>query len=162
VRRDQAGERRRGVVFLKQIVPRPSEALGPLSTRDVIGTETGQDVQEGEQGAIAYDWFAANRWNRLSALRAGPRTTPAEHSIEEFITNRPWAYARRRNGSSMEFRIEQGPSEIWPAIQPQLDCDIASIFGAEFIRILSAPPISTFVAVGSSVRVAEIGDLENW
>jgi uncharacterized protein len=160
VRREIGGTVRRGVVFIKQIVPSVSMTLLArlLYNEDYITTDTRHDIQPGEQGWTVYEWLVGNRWNRLSAIRSGELVSPAEHTVEEFIGYRPWGYSRQADGSTMELRAEHQRWDVWPTQEMLLDCDVAPLFGSEYVPVLSAQPISTFVAVGSAVSL-DVGSL---
>jgi uncharacterized protein YqjF (DUF2071 family) len=155
VRREMAGISRRGVVFLKQIVPSSSMALVAtlLYNESYLTTATRHEIQPGEKGWTLYEWMVSGRWNRISATRSGGSYLPADSSIEAFIENRPWSYTRQADGSTLEFLAEHPPWEVWPTEEMLLDCDVAPIVGAEYVPVLSAPPISTFVAVGSAATL---------
>jgi uncharacterized protein YqjF (DUF2071 family) len=155
VRRQLGSATRRGVVFIRQIVPSVSMTLlGRLLYNErCLATETRRDLQPGEQGWTVYEWLVGNRWNRLSAVRAGEAAAASEHTIDEFLVDRPWAYSRQADGSTMEFHAEHPRWDVWPTKEMLLDCDVAPLFGSEFVAALSSPPISTFVAVGSAVSL---------
>jgi uncharacterized protein YqjF (DUF2071 family) len=155
VRREVAGETRRGVVLIKQIVPSASMTLlaRVLYNENFVNAPTRHDIQPGEHGWTAYEWLVGNRWNRLSAVRAGAARQPAEYSIEEFVAHRPWAYARQADGSSLEFAAQHPRWDVWPTQEMLLDCDVAPLFGVEYVPVFSGQPISTFVAVGSIVHL---------
>ena len=155
VRREVAGETRRGLVFVKQIVPSASMTLVDrlLYHANYVNAPTRHDIEPGEQGWTSYEWLVGERWNRFSAVRAGAAVAPAEQSIEEFISHRPWAYSRQADGSTLESCAEHPRWEVWPAQEMLLDCDVAPLFGVEYVPVFASQPIATFVAVGSTVAL---------
>jgi uncharacterized protein YqjF (DUF2071 family) len=151
---------RRGVVFVREIVPR--WAIATLA-RLVYGENYlalpmrhRQDLPQGEasiRGLVEYGWQHKGRWNALSARIAGAARPPAPGSQEEFITEHYWGYAAQRDGGTVEYRVEHPPWPVWRASDCALDCDVAALYGPEFAPSLSGAPSSAFVAAGSPVIV---------
>jgi uncharacterized protein YqjF (DUF2071 family) len=155
VRRKIGDIERRGVVFLKQIVPSASMSLIAtlLYNESYLTTPTRHEITAGEQGWDVYEWMVAGRWNRVSAVRNGARYTPSSDSLEAFIQDRAWSYTRQADGSTVEFETEHPAWSIYDTEEMMLDCDVAPLIGEQFIPALSAEPISTFIAAGSAVTM---------
>jgi uncharacterized protein YqjF (DUF2071 family) len=157
VRRELGTEVRRGVVFIRELVPRsaiaivarlmynePYRAL-PMRRRLVRSS--------GDVADLEYAWRASGEWVRLRARTAGsPRPLPAR-SEEEFITEHYWGYTRQRDGGTIEYRVAHPRWNVWIATDARLDGAVAPVYGAAFARVLAGPPRSAFVADGSAVTV---------
>ena len=160
VRRETAGEVRRGVVFVKEIVPRAAiawvarvlynERYVALPMRHRV--ELPDPVGEGS-GQVRYEWRTGSRWNRLAARVEGVAALRPEDSEECFITEHYWGYARQRDGSTLEYRVEHPRWRVWRAVESEFDCDVEGLYGPEFAPFLKAEPSSAFVADGSPVLV---------
>jgi hypothetical protein len=161
VRRRSGAELRRGVSFIKEIVPRRAiaavarylynENYIALPMRHLIDLESGGLKQE---GLVEYGWKHSSLWNHL---RVKTRGTPSElvpGSEEEFITEHYWGYARQRDGSSVEYRVEHPPWRVWQVSECSFDCDAAALYGNQFLKPLTAPPSSAFLAEGSAISVS--------
>ena len=158
VRRESGGELRRGVVFVKEIVPRAAIAwvartvynenyvAMPMKHHVRIPDATGD-------GRVEYSWQAGERWSRVAARIAGAPVPMAPGSHEEFIAEHYWGYAAQRDGSAVEYEVEHPPWRVWRALDPVLDCDVAQLYGDEFRAALSSAPASSFVAEGSEIVV---------
>lgn len=151
VRRDIGGHARPGVVFIKQIVPSISMTLAArlLYHENVVVATMKHDVQPAENGWAQYEWLIDGVWNRLSALRSGPAVLPADDSIEAFIKERPWGYTRQPDGSTVEYHVEHPAWEVWQADEATVACDVARVYGPEYVDVFLSTPASSFVAVGS-------------
>lgn len=159
VRRAQDGELRRGVVFVKEIVPRRAIAWVartiygenyvalPMAHHDGLGDEGSGD------GRVEYRWKLNGAWHRLGATVSGEPFLPDAGSEEEFITEHYWGYAAQRDGSTVEYRVEHPKWRVWQAETPVFDSDVAALYGPKFVPALSADPVSCFVAEGSEVTV---------
>ena len=158
VRRDVGGETRRGVVFVRELVPRRAiasvarllynEPYLALPMRYAL-------ARDGESGAFAreYAWRSSNEWTRLSARTIGPSRILESDSEEEFITEHYWGYTRQRDGGTVEYRVSHPRWNVWTATDARLEGDLARVYGNAFARVLAGPPRSAFVADGSPVVV---------
>jgi hypothetical protein len=156
VRHEAEREWRRGVVFVKELVPRRAIAW---VARAVYGENyealpMRHAIEPGPGGTrAAYGWRRAGAWEGLSARFDGEPTLPPDDAEETFITEHYWGYARRRDGSTVEYRVEHPRWRVWSAREASLDCDAATLYGPEFAEALAAPPSTAFVAEGSPVVV---------
>ena len=147
---------RRGVVFVKEIVPR--RAIAWLA-RTVYNENyfalpmRHQVVANSSSRRIVYEWFHAKRWNSLTLDSTGTPYVPPEDSEEAFITEHYWGYARRRDGGTVEYQVEHPRWPVLRATTASLDCDVSTFYGLEFAAFLSGPPSSAFIASGSTVTV---------
>lgn len=158
VRRLVAGETRRGVVFVRELVPRPAIAVVarltynepyralPMRHSFVEDRSTGVVIRE-------YSWRAANKWTRLRARTVGPARRLASNTEEEFITEHYWGYTRQRDGGTVEYRVSHPRWNVWSATDALLDGNPADVYGDAFARVLAGAPRSAFVADGSPVTV---------
>ena len=151
---------RRGVVFIKEIVPRRliatvarlcyNEPYADMPMRHCIDIENGM-LRNG--GSVEYAWRFQGRWNSLRATTVGAARPVIEGSEEEFITEHYWGYTAQPNGGCKEYHVDHVRWNVWQAHAAALLCDAASLYGAKFAEPLSLPPQSAFVAEGSPVVV---------
>jgi hypothetical protein len=176
VKREVGGEVRRGVAFIKEIVPRwaiaatarwaynePYVALpmrheisGPASQaiRESCGYRTAAPANDaGSSHRVAYGWRLAGRWNSLSVRHTGAAEPLRADSHEAFIAEHYWGYCRQRDGGTVEYRVVHPSWRIWQGIDPQVDCDAEALYGRVWADVLSARPTSAFVADGSEIAV---------
>jgi uncharacterized protein YqjF (DUF2071 family) len=158
VRRKAADGWRRGVVFVKEIVPRLAiagvarllygEKYVALPMRHSI---TGDPTRGGMY--VTYGWRRRGRWNGIGAVVSGAPQEAAPGSEEEFITEHYWGYSSLRGGGAVEYRVEHPRWKVWPLLRPVLDCDVAALYGERFAGPLAGEPSSAFLADGSAVTV---------
>ena len=159
VRRRAADGLRRGVVFIKEIVPRRAIAAAArlFYNENYAATRMRHRVEldetTAEPGVVEYGWRSRGRWNRLRAATAGAARPLVDGSEAEFITEHYWGYAAQRDGGTVEYQVEHPRWLVWEASERQLDCDVRAVYGAEFVEALSAPTSSAFVALGSEITV---------
>jgi uncharacterized protein YqjF (DUF2071 family) len=162
VRRRGAEGWRRGVVFIKEIVPRTAiatvarvcygEPYVALPMRHGIDIDAASGTLR-PGGAVEYGWRFGGRWYRLRAVTDGAPEPLQEGSEEEFITEHYWGYTARRGGCCTEYRVEHPPWRVWRVCEATLECDVAALYGAQFAEPLRGAPHSAFVAEGSPILV---------
>jgi len=155
VRRREGNEVRRGVVFIREIVPRRAvaqlarliygENYIRLPMRHKVSTNGASKTAE-------YQWKLNGKWCRLHAEASGDPAFPPEESLEQFITEHYWGYTSRRGGC-VEYRVSHEPWRVWKGARGGFDGDGETLYGPELGGILRRPPSSAFIADGSSVLV---------
>src|SRR5262249_15382318 len=152
VRRRGADGWKRGVVFLKEIVPK--RAVAALARGLYNENYEAMPMAHRLEGSrVEYRWRHRGKWNHLAVEVAGEPALAAPRSLEEFITEHYWGYTRQRDGGCLEYRVEHVPWRLWQTSRAQLSCDVANLYGPEFAEVLGCPPRSAFLAEGSSVTV---------
>jgi uncharacterized protein len=153
VRREVDGERRRGVVFIKEVVPRYwvaaiarrlyNENYIALPMRNVIDPPS----------RVRYEWKFRGKWNHVALTTEREGVLPETGSDQEFITEHYWGYVKQRDGSSREYRVEHPRWRVWNARAVEVNCDVAELYGEHFAPAFANPPASAFLAEGSAVTV---------
>jgi uncharacterized protein YqjF (DUF2071 family) len=158
VRRKAEGIWRRGVVFVKELVPRWAIAW---VARHVYGENyvslpmrhSVKGVADAGSAILSYQWRRGEAWEGLCVEFSGSPALPSGEAEETFITEHYWGYSQRRDGSTFEYQVEHPRWPVWRAEAASLECDAASLYGPEFVEALSTSPSSAFVAEGSPVVV---------
>lgn len=152
VQKERAGEVRRGVVFLKEIVPRRAIATiaRVLYNEPYVALRMRHHVA-GKPPTVEYGWRFGGEWSSLAARAVGPGAVPASGSLEEFITEHYWGYTRQRDGGTLEYRVEHPRWIVWSAEVSGLP-PLEQLYGEELAAALTRP-VSAFIADGSPVAV---------
>ena len=158
VRRKAEGMWRRGVVFVKEIVPRRAIAFVARHVygENYVAFPMRHSISTSSQESyttVTYQWKRLGTWESLSASFTGSPALPLDEAEETFITEHYWGYARRRDHSTTEYQVEHPRWLVWRAGTASLDCDVSSLYGPEFVDALSGSPSTAFIADGSPVVV---------
>jgi hypothetical protein len=159
VRRElPGGEVRRGVAFVRELVPRTAIALVARLAynepyRAVPMRSTAPAEPTDSPGRIAYEWRTAGRWQRVAVTAVSAPAVPPPGSEAAFIAEHYWGYTRQRDGGTVEYEVVHPPWRVWAAEAPELVADVRSLYGAAFERALAGPPASALLAAGSPVVV---------
>lgn len=151
-RRTPAGELRRGVVFVREFVPRP---LIAWVARAMYG-EPYRALPMRHRltpGEAAYGLHDQGRWQEMSATPSGDWILATERPDFTFITEHYWGYTRRSAERTDEYEVRHPVWRVREAQDVHLTLDVASLYGHDFRPSLSSPPLSAFVAEGSPVEV---------
>lgn len=157
VRRKAEDGWRRGVVFIKEIVPRVAIALTArkLYNEPYIALPMAHriEVESGLVKSAEYSWRFGGRQDSLKLTTRGEAQPLTEGSEAEFITEHYWGYNAQRDGSTLEYRVEHPRWRVYDVADAKLDCAVTGLYGEQFRESLNRKPSSAFLAEGSAVTV---------
>jgi len=158
VRRELPGESRRGVVFIKEIVPRAAIAIvaRALYNENYVAMPTRHSLQLDGPAAerhARFEWRLDGAWQSVSVRPVGELQPLAPGSEAEYIAEHYWGYTAQRDGGTVEYEVTHPPWQAWAADDIRMDIDVAALYGPEFAATLAAPPSSAFLVDGSHVAV---------
>lgn len=156
VRRELRGEVRRGVVFIREIVPRRMIAFvaRALYNERYVALPTSHEIHETSGGrAVEYTWNAQSCVNRIKLMVQGMPELPVPGSHEEFITEHYWGYVAQGAGGSLEYQVLHPQWMVWVGEGAAFEGDAAELYGTELSAVLNALPTSALLAEGSAVSV---------
>ena len=157
VRRFEGNEIRRGVVFIKEIVPRWLIAAVARSVYNenyvALPMEHKMD-RNGESGLVVrYGWRPKSGWNGMNLSVAGSPVVPTEGSQEQFITEHYWGYSTQKSRGCLEYRVAHPPWKVWSGKAANVEGDMSELYGPELAAAIGGTPVSAFLAEGSEVVV---------
>jgi uncharacterized protein YqjF (DUF2071 family) len=152
VRREVEGRMRRGVVFIKEVVPRHAVTWVARTFYDE-NYMTLPMREEITADSYRYEWRSKGTWYRLSVETHGDWNVPDLDSEASFVAEHYWGYAAQRDESTLEYEVEHPRWRMAKADEVEYECDVAGLYGEEFVEALSREPVSAFMAEGSEVVV---------
>jgi uncharacterized protein YqjF (DUF2071 family) len=152
VRRETEDEVRRGVVFVKEIVPKAAIAA---VARTLYGEpyERWSMSNRRDANLVSYSWQKGDTKNSIRVERGENRGVPAENSHGEFIIEHYWGYTKRGGNRTEEYKVEHPKWELYSAESPQIDVNFGKTYGDDFGFLNRATPYSTLLANGSKISV---------
>jgi len=155
VRRKSADTWRRGVVFVRELVPRRAIALVARACygENYLALPMKHEIEHVDSNLrVEFSWRRGRKWESIRMRATGePQAIPAG-THAEFITEHYWGYTSLRSGCG-EYRVEHPRWKIWNASDFELSADVATLYGQQFAETLSQPPRSAFIADGSPIAV---------
>jgi uncharacterized protein YqjF (DUF2071 family) len=147
---------RRGVVFIREIVP--LRAL-QLVAEHVYGEPyvtapmRHEWTHRADELSVNYEWKMGGRWHRLQAS-ASTAASPVVHgSEEEFITEHYWGYTARRGGWTSEYEVVHPRWNVFGIKNYSIDVDYSIVYGDRFAFMNEVEPYSVLLAEGSEIVV---------
>ena len=152
VRRETGGEIRRGVVFIKEIVPRAAISL-VARTFYSEPYETWKMSHARSDNKLSYDWSKSICENRISVNIGRNLGVPEENSLGEFIIEHYWGYTGRGANRTDEYKVEHPKWELFDVNSAEITVDFGFTYGAEFDFLSGSNPPSILLAKGSEISV---------
>jgi len=152
VRRETETETRRGVVFIKEIVPRTAIAF-------VARTLYGEPYEKWKMRHLrtatdaSYSWQKGNCSNSVGVKIAENLGVPPPDSHGEFIIEHYWGYTRRSAIRTDEYKVEHPKWELFSVADAEIKVDFGKTYGSEFAFLSDQKPYSVLFAKGSKIAV---------
>jgi uncharacterized protein YqjF (DUF2071 family) len=151
VRRFAEGEWRRGVVFVRELVPKAAIALiaRAFYGEPYRAVRMSHQLRTGNGELCArYAWqeLGGEEFIEVCARQNPEPLAPGSH--EEFIAEHYWGYTGRPHGTR-EYQVQHPAWQIHVGLGARVQVDVARLYGPEFVPAFSTAPASSFIAVGS-------------
>jgi uncharacterized protein YqjF (DUF2071 family) len=156
VRRSEQNQVKRGVVFIREIVPRwlIAAVARAVYNERYVALPMSHEISRDVSGlAVEYCWKLRAWRNRISVSGQGNPVLPGSGSQEQFISEHYWGYAAQEDGGCMEYQVEHPPWKVWTVTDARFEGDMQELYGRELDVVLKGPPTSAFLAEGSAVSV---------
>jgi uncharacterized protein YqjF (DUF2071 family) len=155
VKHHDGTEWKRGVVFIKEIVPKPAITfVANLFFNEHYETRsmTHEWIKDENRLNIIYSW-KMEKWNSMKIQLENKPFPIHKNSEEEFITEHYWGYTKIDDKSTLEYQVEHPRWNLLPVKNYELSIDFEENYGSQFASLNSLSPHSVFVADGSEVII---------
>ena len=156
VRRKWGSQWRRGVVFIKEIVPRRALTL----VANTVYKEHYQTLpmryrwsKSAEAREVQYEWNLKGMWQRFQLIADLQATEIPPGSEEEFITEHYWGYSRVSEHITNEYEVTHPKWEQYKVRSSKIEVDFGETYGSEFDELSRLEPVSVLLAEGSEITV---------
>jgi uncharacterized protein YqjF (DUF2071 family) len=156
VLRREGSEVKRGVVFVREIVPRWAVAAiaRTVYNENYVALPMSHNIGPKDGGvSVEYTWRSRGEWSRITLTTSGAPALPKEGSEEQFITEHYWGYAAQRDGGCVEYRVDHPSWRVWSSANASFAGDAEELYGRDLAAVLKNKPASAFLAEGSAVTV---------
>ncbi len=156
VRRRVGDETRRGVVFIREIVPRRAIAFvaRTVYNENYCAAPMSHEIRPNGDGlSVSYRWRSGQSGNEIRLETNGSSELPRAGSAEQFITEHYWGYAAQPDAGCVEYRVTHPSWRVWQTQQAIFEGDAEEFYGKELAAELRGKPQSAFLAEGSAVTV---------
>ncbi|WP_324671866.1 DUF2071 domain-containing protein [Hymenobacter sp. GOD-10R] len=157
VRRKTAAGWKQGVVFVKEIVSKPAIVLvaNTLYQEKYVALPMRHRIEARPNGELAldYNWKIKGEWNYLRGTAAATAGPIPEDSEAEFLAENYWGFTRRSAKRTSEYEVVHPRWVVRPVSDYTFHCNVAALYGPEFVETLQQEPRSVFMADGSAVKI---------
>lgn len=150
------GEWRRGVVFIKEIVPKAiiSFIANTLYSENYQTMQMKHSfIEEVENLKIAYQWKNKSHWDKIEVKAENKAISFKEGSETDFITEHYWGYTKVSNTKTSEYEVAHPSWKTYPIWDYNIDIQFGKLYGKEFKFLNDQEPISVMLAQGSEISV---------
>jgi len=156
VKRFDNREWKRGVVFIKEIVPK--HALTFVANTiynenyETLPMEHSWSAKD-DLRTVQYKWKKNAKWNSIKIESSIESSKIEPESEIEFITEHYWGYAKVNRTTSNEYEVTHPKWEAYEVKSYEIDVDFGEVYGSEFELLNSKAPTSVMLAEGSEITV---------
>jgi len=146
---------KRGVVFIKEIVPKPALTwvANTIYKENYITLPTRHIWERKDDCLIVEYGWKKSKWHSIELTSSLHSQTLAEDSEAAFITEHYWGYARVNDRKTSEYQVVHPRWEIYPVKEYSVNVDFGLLYGEAFEFLAKLKPASVFLAEGSEIKV---------
>src|SRR5690606_32219377 len=156
VKRFENGMWKRGVVFIKEIVPKPALTL----VANTIYNENYETLpmhhkweENDTERVVTYQWKKNKQWQSFKIIAALETSEIKENSATEFITEHYWGYAKVNENTTNEYEVTHPKWRQYKVKSSEIKVDFGVVYGTDFEFLNKLEPDSIMLAEGSEITV---------
>ena len=147
---------KRGVVFIKEIVPRPAltfiaNTIYKENYETLPMKHSWSEIEE--ERLVEYSWRKNSDWQTFKVKAKKQATQIQTGSETEFITEHFWGYAKVSDNRTNEYEVTHPRWNAYDVLDYTIDVDFGDVYGPEFSFLSRQTPASVMLAEGSEITV---------
>ena len=147
---------KRGVVFIKEIVPKPALTwVANTLYKEHYQTMPMQHQwkKSAENWEVTYQWKHRQQWQKMKVVAENTPVEIPKGSEEEFITEHYWGYSRVSKEKTYEYEVKHPRWQHYPVKSHLAKVDFERVYGAKFAFLNGQQAHSALLAEGSEISV---------
>ena len=156
VRFKEKNEWRRGVVFIKELVPKKmiTFVANTIYNENYATHRMKHSWKNiGDELAVEYYWKVSGQWNYIKGICEKESAEVTKNSVEEFITEHYWGYTFINNACTGVYEVIHPKWRVHKVKSYEIKCDAGKLYGDAFTETLEQTPDTVFLAEGSTIVV---------
>lgn len=156
VKRFESGKWKRGVVFIKEIVPKKAITFiaNTLYQEHYETQKMRHEILENENNnTFIYQWKNEKEWNTIEIETKKDLSKIEIDSEAEFITEHYFGYTKIDEETTFEYEVTHPRWEQFEVLNHLVDIDFEKNYGSDFGFLQTQKPTSIFLAEGSKITV---------
>lgn len=155
VKRKENGVYKRGVVFIKEIVPKPAITFVANTiyneNYETLPMKHEWNEKDGNLN-ISYQWRTNGKWNLIEAIVKNEQLEIKDNSEIEFISEHYLGYAKNKVQTT-EYEVKHPKWKYYPLKSYNVNVDFLASYGKAFEFLNNLQPASVFLLEGSEISV---------
>lgn len=156
VKYKEGNEWKRGVVFVKEIVPKfmISWVANTIYGEHYVTLPMRHQWEiSPEQLIVNYEWKFQKQWNRFKVIANSQAIDIKPNTEADFITEHYWGYTRITPQKTSEYELRHPTWEQYQATDYDIQLDFGALYGQVFSSLNTQKPDSVMLAEGSEISV---------
>ncbi len=123
---------RRGVVFVRELVPNPLIALAARLTYNekyALARMTSRVTQTDDTRRVRHDFHVSGQHHSLAVTAHGPPRDPDPDSLDDWIKEQGWGFGQTRGGKLIRYRVVHPHWRTYAVQDFFLSLDFAALYG---------------------------------
>lgn len=156
VKRFENNEWKRGVVFIKEIVPKMALTL----VANTVYYENYETMpmshlwsENKEFRLVSYHWRKKGKDHSIKVIADKESKEIEPDSETEFITEHYWGYAKVSSNKSNEYEVTHPRWQAYEVQEYEINVDFGMVYGRQFEFLNQQEPVSVMLAEGSEITV---------
>ena len=154
VKRLEKGIWKRGVVFIKEIVPKRalSFVANTFYEEHYEYLPMNHEIlEDAEKLSIQYSW-KKNNWNSMKVIAKNNPLEMIEGSDFDFISEHYFGYTKS-DGKTYEYEVKHPKWKNYEILNSEINVDFEEVYGQDFEILNHTKPTSIMLAEGSEIEV---------
>lgn len=147
---------KRGVVFIREIVPKPAISIvaNTVYKEHYVSRPMKHLWQEeSDHRKVEYQWKLKGNWQKIAVQASLNQREIELESEAEFITEHYWGYSRHGANKTIEYEVTHPRWMQYDVLEYTIDVDFGLNYGPEFSFLNHQIPNSVMLAEGSPITV---------
>lgn len=157
VNHSEENELKRGVAFIKELVPKPAIAFAANTLYrehySIAKMDHEWNARQPHNIEVGYSW-KKHGTNIFKVTATDEPQQIIAASKEEFLSQKSWGYTRFNDHKTLQYHVDHPLWNVYPVIEYHIDVDFENSFGKKFTFLKNKHPESVFLAEGSAVQVS--------
>jgi len=156
VKKLENNEWKRGVVFIKEIVPKSALTF----VANMVYNENYETMEmnhiweeDNKHRIVEYKWGKTSNWHSIKIIALKESKEIELGSETEFITEHYWGYAKVNEAKTNEYEVTRPKWKEYNVIDYEINVDFGIIYGNEFQFLSERKPTSIMLADGSEITI---------
>ncbi len=150
---------KRGVVFIKELVPRYMIAKVARKIYnepyEAVKMKCNTVIKENEQHILHQFWIDKKEFAISVVTQKEALPPPPETSIEHFFKEHDMGYGTSHKGNTLSYQVHHPYWEVYSLISAEHNVDFGVVYGEKWNFLNTQKPYHVMVAKGSDIKVCE-------